>query len=285
MTTSESCALRLSLLSPVLVVFLLAFATVIRAEDYLTAVKVTAIGTGSVTINQLGEQVKSIDITDKSVIRGTLPKEMALQRLLGGRYYPGKTNFLDNWTGSAITPITFGLILAGADATWPQRHSVQDVSQDMYLYITGLLTNKGLTDLSKGFFRRPRPVTFMADSAVAGLNKSAQYFRTAFFSGHTSSSFFSAAFLNLRLRSIMRQRLAPGEYRDWRWAPPSLLLGWASFVGWSRIHAYKHFPSDVFIGALIGYLVAELFYSWTLTDESYKGPGRDATVFRVSFNF
>ena len=55
----------------------------------------------------------------------------------------------------------------------------------------------------------------------------------------------------------MRQELHAGEYRDYRWAPPTVLFSWASFVGWSRIHAYKHFVSDVMVGAAVGVLPAE----------------------------
>ncbi|MCP4566272.1 MAG: phosphatase PAP2 family protein [FCB group bacterium] len=255
------------------------------AEDYLSAVEVSAIGTGAVLINLMGAQARRIEISDRSVIKGPLPEEMALHRFLGGKYYPGKTNFLDNWAGSAVTPVICGLALAGTDFSWPQKHSVQDASQDMFLYISGLLTTKGLTDFSKGLFRRPRPVSFMVDSAMAEMDRSHRWLRTAFFSGHTSSAFFSASFLNLRIRSIMRQRMTPSEYRGWRWASSTTLLGWAGFVGWSRIHAYKHFPSDVAIGAMIGYLIAELFYHWSMTNDSYKKTAASATVFKISFSF
>jgi membrane-associated phospholipid phosphatase len=60
----------------------------------------------------------------------------------------------------------------------------------------------------------------------------------------------------------MRHELTPSEYDGWNWAPPTILFSWASFVGWSRIHSYKHFFTDVAAGALAGFLVAELFYSF-----------------------
>jgi membrane-associated phospholipid phosphatase len=64
----------------------------------------------------------------------------------------------------------------------------------------------------------------------------------------------------------MRHELSPDEYDGWSWAPPTLLFSWASFVGWTRIHAYKHFFTDVAAGALTGFLVAELFYSFNDKD-------------------
>jgi membrane-associated phospholipid phosphatase len=88
-----------------------------------------------------------------------------------------------------------------------------------------------------------------------------RHHRQSFFSGHTSSSFFAAAYLNLRMRTIMRAELSPMDYRSWRWAPPTLLFGWSSFVGLSRIHAYRHYLSDVLAGALVGTIMAELFFA------------------------
>jgi membrane-associated phospholipid phosphatase len=60
----------------------------------------------------------------------------------------------------------------------------------------------------------------------------------------------------------MRHELSTDEYNGWNWAPPALLFSWASVVGWSRIHAYRHFFTDVAAGALVGFLMAELFYSF-----------------------
>ena len=59
----------------------------------------------------------------------------------------------------------------------------------------------------------------------------------------------------------MHQNLSEEEYRDWSWPSPTVLYGWATIVGWSRIHSYKHYPLDVIVGALIGSLLGELFYS------------------------
>ena len=55
------------------------------------------------------------------------------------------------------------------------------------------------------------------------------------------------------------------EYRKYRWVSPAILYSWSAVVGWSRIQAYKHFPSDVAAGAIAGYLLGELFYSFNDT--------------------
>jgi membrane-associated phospholipid phosphatase len=133
----------------------------------------------------------------------------------------------------------------------------------MFLFGMGLFTTKGITSLSKVIVARPRPMICLEpELADQRKEKDYDFDYNSFVSGHTSSAFFSCAFLNLRLRAIMRRELHPNDYRNWRWAPPALLFGWASFVGWSRIHAYRHYVSDVLAGAAVGMLLAELFYNF-----------------------
>lgn len=161
-------------------------------------------------------------------------------------------------------------MLALSNLTWPQNQSGKDAIEDLYLYGTGLVATKGLTDLTKGLFSRSRPLICLEPGLANQRDHiDPRYDNQSFMSGHTTSAFFSTVFLNKRLRSIMRLRMSPSDYQDWRWAPPAALFGWAAFVGWSRIHAYKHFPSDVMAGALAGWLMAELFYSFS--DRGYTG--------------
>ena len=85
----------------------------------------------------------------------------------------------------------------------------------------------------------------------------------------------------------MRQRLHDDEYKSWNWAPPLVLFGWSSYVGWTRIHSYKHYFSDVAIGALAGFLIAELFYSFG-DQYSEKVAGAESPtspIFHLSFTF
>ena len=71
----------------------------------------------------------------------------------------------------------------------------------------------------------------------------------SFPSGHTSAAFQGAAFIHARY--------------GWTYAIPAYIG--ASFVGYSRVYANKHFPSDVWAGAIIGTLSS--FYFAT----PYKG--------------
>jgi len=65
----------------------------------------------------------------------------------------------------------------------------------------------------------------------------------AFPSGHTSSAFMGAAFLERRF--------------GWKVGVPAYIL--AGFTGWSRVHANKHDYWDVLAGAIIGTGSAYLF--------------------------
>lgn len=56
-------------------------------------------------------------------------------------------------------------------------------------------------------------------------------------SGHTSAAFVTATSLSLR-------------FHKWYVVVPSYL--WATSVGWSRMYQGVHYPSDVFVGAVIG---------------------------------
>ncbi|HEB56027.1 MAG TPA: phosphatase PAP2 family protein [Gammaproteobacteria bacterium] len=71
----------------------------------------------------------------------------------------------------------------------------------------------------------------------------------SFPSGHTSAAFQGAAFIQMRY--------------GWKYALPAYAA--ASFVGWSRIRANKHYPVDVLAGAAIGILSNYYFTS------PYKG--------------
>ena len=232
-----------------------------KADQFLSTGEVTAIAAGAGGTFWLGNQLRNMDSTRTPLLEGPLPLEASIQRFFGGRYERGKRNFLDDSKGSVLTPLTTGSMLLAANLAWPESDRGKATLQDMFLFISGLAATKGVTDMAKSTVSRPRPYMTLVP-IDQGEQRGFRADRSSFFSGHTSSAFFSAAYLNLRLRSIMRSEQTPDEYRDWRWAPPTVLFGWASFVGLSRIHAYKHYLSDVLIGALAGYLIAELFFSF-----------------------
>ena len=252
----------------------------------LSSTEVAGITLGSASVLGLGLWVRSLDSTRLLLINGPLPLETTMQRLLGGRCRSSKMNFLDNSIGSIYTPTAGGVLLLAADISWPRDEAGMHTPQDMFLYTSGLVATKGITGICKGLVARPRPNTGLEPEISKRPKRSYAHNHQSFFSGHTSSAFFAMAFLNKRSRSIMRRELTSNEYRSWRWAPPSLLFGWASFVGLSRIHAHKHYLSDVLAGALAGYLMAELFYSFGDEDGvAGNSDNAEQMLVRITFAF
>lgn len=255
--------------------------------DYLNAGECAAIGAGSLALLGLGELARDIDTTKAPIIVSPLPGELAVSRVFGGDYWRGKTNFLDNTQGSALTPLAGAILLTVTNTTWPHDRSVKDAGEDLFAYTSGLIATKGLTAAFKGLTARPRPYMHL-DRDLPRLPEDFPEDHASFFSGHASSAFFSAAYLNKRIRSTMRRELSADDYRNYRWISPAVLFGWASFVGWSRIHAYKHYLSDVILGSVAGWLLAELFFSFL--DEADSATSKTAgdspqMLFKLGFSF
>lgn len=286
-------ALQTDMKSTTLAILIFLLATVIfspidtAAEEFLSSGEVAGITAGALGAYALGRHFVHIDSSRQPFYSKALPGEMKLQRFLGGRYYSGKSNFLDNGLGSGVTGFICGAALTVTNLGWPAEDGEKEGLQDLFLYSAGLLTNKGINDIFKGLVARPRPYYAMEQEINGNTRQPFRsYDMTSFYSGHTSSAFFSTTYLNLRIRSTLRREMSPEDYRNWRWFSPVLLYGWSSLVGWSRIHAYKHHFSDVLIGALAGYLFAELFYS--LGDDFSKktGDSNDAyQLIKIRFTF
>ena len=244
-------------------------ATGTRAQEYVSGEEVAAITGASAAAFGAGSYVKrTFDSTDAVFWAKPTGVEKKIQYLLGGEYYPDKTNFLDDNLGSAATPLAAVTLITYANLRYPQGDREKDVLQDGFLFGAGILTTKAVTDMTKGLFRRRRPVLALEpELAARRTERNYRYDHRSFVSGHTSSAFFSMVFLNARARSIMRSEMSADDYRSWRWLPPTVCFSWASFVGWTRIHAFKHYITDVAGGALVGWLVAELFLSLGDYDE------------------
>lgn len=71
-----------------------------------------------------------------------------------------------------------------------------------------------------------------------------------FYSAHASSSFFLAGFLSILLK------------KKFGWFPCFLFV-WAIVVSYSRIYLGVHFPFDIVMGALVGFLLGGLFATLT----------------------
>jgi len=137
---------------------------------------------------------------------------------------------------TALVPVT--LYLVGA-----ARH-------DSYATKTGLLAgeayaNGAIVDLAlKGITRRTRPQDVVAGTPFNDtfFNTPKSAFGSSFPSGHAVSAFSIA--------TVVARR-----YGHHKWVP-WVAYGAATAIGFSRVTTRAHFPSDVFLGAALGYSIA-----------------------------
>ncbi len=99
-----------------------------------------------------------------------------------------------------------------------------------------------VSEILKTTFDKTRP----GDKYPNEVFPSKQVHGRSFPSGHTTLAFATATTLAL-------------QYKKWYVVVPAYL--WASSVGYSRMYLGKHYPSDVFAGAIIG-IGAGYFSHW-----------------------
>ncbi len=224
-----------------------------------------AIISGSFGVGALAQLIHTskADSADYTGYRANSLDRWWRARVHGGKGY--QSNIIDHQVGSFIAPVAGGLAMALIDI------NRREFSRDIPLFIAGAVTTGAVTTAVKRVVRRPRPYTQDGGVVPPGRNASESYHTESFFSGHSSQAFFAAGFVNNRLRRHMRQEWRREEYRSWRWASPVIAFGWASFVGWSRMHADKHHFTDVATGAVVGYAISELYYRLAYEPGSTSG--------------
>ncbi len=244
-------------------------------SEYLSAGELVGLGSGSMLVYGSGLYVKHRSV-DKSA-RWVKPPgfDEKISRFFGRTAGINKQNPIDSDFGSAITTLVTGVALGLTDYDHPRSDRNKDLWQGQLVFYSGALATKGVTDFFKGTFARQRPLLyFEPELAATRTNPNYADDNHSFFSGHASSAFYAMTFLNLRIREVMRQEMSADEYRSRRWLPSTLCLGWASYVAFSRVQAYKHYATDVIAGALVGYLLGELYYSLSKSaPDSTDDPG------------
>jgi membrane-associated phospholipid phosphatase len=142
------------------------------------------------------------------------------------------------WTTGEVIAVPASLLLAGYI-----RHDDYQVSTALLAaeaYADGAIVDLGI----KAVTRRKRP----SDVALSGN------FSDTFFSGG-KSPFHGSAFPSGHAVGAFSVATAVAErYRRHRWAI-GLAYGFATVVSFSRVTTLSHFPSDVFLGAALGYTI------------------------------
>ena len=143
-------------------------------------------------------------------------------------------------------------------ATGFREDSRQAALVDVIIYGESLALTASVTNLAKMAVRRPRPIAYI--NAIA--HKNDPTYRNvdtdsslSFFSGHTAT--LAAATGTATYLAFTR---SPHSVRPWLTLAGGTML--TAFVGYERVRAGAHFPTDViagaFAGAGIGVLVAHL---------------------------
>lgn len=146
----------------------------------------------------------------------------------------------DQWiTMGEIAAVPVGLMAVGT------------VRHDSYQTTTALLAARGYADsevleyAAKLVTRRERPSDIPAGQSFNHTFFKSQLFSgngSSFPSGHAAGAFCVATVLSTR-------------YKNHRWVP-WVMYGFATAISLSRITTLGHFPSDVFVGAAMGYSVS-----------------------------
>jgi membrane-associated phospholipid phosphatase len=127
-------------------------------------------------------------------------------------------------------PITFGLPVVLYGIGYLEHDSV---TKHKALYIGGSVVISGIiSEVSKRIFKRDRP--FITYPDIQNLQGASGY---SFPSGHASVAFGLATSVSI-------------AYPKWYIIVPS--FGWATAVGYSRLHLGVHYPTDVIAGAVVG---------------------------------
>ena len=116
-------------------------------------------------------------------------------------------------------------------------------TDDALVATEALALNFVVANVVKVVVARPRPYAYNPSVSLARRHGRSAGF--SFFSGHTSGAFCAATTLSVAVWDRHHDPLARG-------LTLGLSLATASAVGYLRVHAGRHFWSDVVVGALVG---------------------------------
>ena len=149
------------------------------------------------------------------------------------------------------------------------------------MYLEGfIICNMGITDLTKNIVQRKRPYLYNTNLSVQERVNRGVDGKSSFFSGHTSFNFYSATFLT----KIFWDMNPDSGYR---FLVAGSTYALASFVGYMRYKAGRHYPTDIIVGAavgsLIGYTIPSLHHD--NNQEMTISPLMDGNSYGFIFSF
>lgn len=135
---------------------------------------------------------------------------------------------------ASVAPLLLGL----------DRRARQEWTSLLVLYSEAALLTGGLHVMETSAFPRYRPITYIA--AATDAQRQDKDNVNAFYSGHTASTAVATFFM-----AKVLDDLHP-ELGGKRWLVYGAAALPPAIVGYYRIQAGKHFPSDVLVGGLMG---------------------------------
>ncbi|CAI7804638.1 unnamed protein product [Closterium sp. NIES-53] len=184
--------------------------------------------------------------------------------------YPLKPDSVPFW---AVPVYAFGFPLLAMTVSFILRRDFIDFHSSLLGFVFNCATTFLLTNALKVSIGRPRPHFFIVcfpsgvpvygsdgNAQCNGSSSSVMESRVSFPSGHTSMSFSGLTYAALFLAAKLQAFSARGRGQLWRLVPSACCLAGAASVGITRIDDYWHFPFDVFMGGLIGMVVAAICY-------------------------
>lgn len=178
--------------------------------------------------------------------------------------------FNDEKVGTIVHPLGMSALLLVSTAYGLGADAYHDAAtRALPLLWGGIAANTLPTAAAKHLAGRERPfLKFKNQEAIEefGIDEDS---RGSFFSGHASTAFFSATFVDSVLTDLVRARhpdycvLCETSWtkRLFRIGQGLTGYGLATAVAYSRIEIDKHFMSDVLVGALVGAAHGRLTYS------------------------
>jgi membrane-associated phospholipid phosphatase len=130
-------------------------------------------------------------------------------------------------------------------------YAVGLIKKDSYAQSTALLAAEAFVD---GF------ALDLAFKGITGRKQPLQYtgngpYTDSFFNG-THNPFHSGGFYSVHAMSAFSvATVIAHRYRDHRWVP-YVAYGMATAISFARITGSNHFPSDVFLGSAVGFVIA-----------------------------
>jgi membrane-associated phospholipid phosphatase len=177
-------------------------------------------------------------------------------------------NALNGEIGAAAHPLASSALLLMVAGSIGREAYADGATRALPLLWFGVLGNSLPTEIAKRTTGRKRPFLKFDNRRALEAFGNDDDARSSFYSGHASTAFFSAAFVDRVLADMARS--VDSNYcltcgSSWngrllRGVQALALYGLAAFVGYSRIEIDKHFMSDVLVGAFAGGLHGHLTF-------------------------